>query len=53
MTSAFTKDSVTPEERRYAEAAEDHLPLVKMLCRRFAPLNRERESCINRAAWGS
>ena len=38
MTSAFTKDSVTPEERRYAEAAEDHLPLVKMLCRRFAPL---------------
>lgn len=52
MTSAFTKDSVTPEERRYAEAAEDHLPLVKMLCRRFAPLNREREELYQQGCVG-
>lgn len=52
MTPDFTKDTVSPEDRRYAETAEDHLPLVRMLCRRFAPLNREREELYQQGCVG-
>ena len=52
MTGGCTKDSSSPEDCRYAEAAEDHLPLVRMLCRRFDPLNREPEELYQQGCVG-
>lgn len=52
MTVVSTKDADMGTARRAAEAAEDHLPLVRMLCRRFSPLGREWEELYQQGCVG-
>lgn len=52
MRPELTKDLTTAVERRAAEAAEDHLPLVRMLCRRFSPDFREWEELYQQGCVG-